>query len=74
MDYSHGRHLAVVELRIAELRGHIDRQRQVLSELDAAKLGKTETAEFARQLLRTLERNLQCQIRDKKRVSALVRK
>lgn len=53
-----GRRLAGTERRVVQLTGHVDCQRAVIDALEAAGRGKSETAEIARDLLGTLERNL----------------
>ena len=61
-----GRRLAVTERRVGQLKGHVDSQRGVIDALEAAGLGKTETAEIARELLGTMEQNLRREIAHRK--------
>jgi hypothetical protein len=61
-----GRRLAVTERRIPQLKGHVDCQRAVIDALEAAGRGKTETADIARDLLGTLERNLRSETAHRK--------
>jgi len=46
------------ERRISQLKHHVDQQRSVIFGLEAARRGSTETAEIARDLLRTMEQNV----------------
>jgi hypothetical protein len=64
------RQLALVERQIARGEQHATIRRDVLTYLEAAGLGSSETAEFARDLLRTTENNLRARIAERKRLRA----
>jgi hypothetical protein len=70
MEYSDHRHLALIARRIAELESHIERQRQILADLEKAKRSNSEIAEIVRETLRILGLNLERQVRDRKRTRA----
>ena len=52
------RRLAHTERRISELEQHVARQRNVVAWLDATGRGRSESADIAHDLLRTMEFNL----------------
>ena len=60
------RRLTTVERRITELEYHAEGHRSIIAGLEAAGRADSETAEVARDLLRTTERNLRCEIADRK--------
>jgi hypothetical protein len=70
MEYSDHRHLALIARRIAELENHIERQRQILADLEKAKRSNSEIAEIVRETLMILGLNLERQVRDRKRTRA----
>jgi nicotinic acid mononucleotide adenylyltransferase len=74
MEYSDHGHLALIAQRIAELELHIARQRKIVAVLEEANRGSSETAETVREAVRIMERNLECEIRDRKRTRARMRK
>jgi hypothetical protein len=73
MEYSDHRHLALIARRIAELESHIERQRQILADLEKAKRSNGEIAEIVRDTLGILALNLERQVRDRKRTRARMR-
>ena len=60
------RRLTTVERRITELEYHAERRRGVIAGLEAAGRGNGETAEVARDVLRTTQRNIKSEIADRK--------
>ena len=60
------RWLARTERRIGELQQYAEGHRSVVAHLEAAGRGNSETAEVARDLLRTTERNLKGEIAGRK--------
>jgi len=64
------RQLALTERRISELEHHIARQRGVIASLESAGRGGSETAEIARDLLRTMEFNVRRELGDRRRLRA----
>lgn len=62
------RYLALTRRRMVELRHHIERQRGIVADFEAGR-STEEGLQIARDLLQTLERNLQCQIRHERRLT-----
>lgn len=62
------RYLALTRRRIVELGNHIERQRRIVADFEAGR-STEEGLQIARDLLQTLELNLQCQIRHERRLT-----
>jgi hypothetical protein len=60
------RRLALLERRLSELEHVLNRQCGVVSGLEAVGRGRSETAEIARELLRTMELNFKRAIAERK--------
>ena len=66
------RQLALTERRIGELEHHIACQRSVIASLESAGRGSSETAEIARDVLRTMEFNVRRELADRTRLHVVL--
>ena len=61
------RQLALVERQIARAEQHVAIRRDIITYLEAVGRGRSETAEFARDVLRFTENNLRARMAERKR-------
>ena len=66
------RQLALTERRIGELKQQVARQRSVIASLESAGRGGSETAEIARDVLRTMELNVRRELADRTRLRVVL--
>ena len=66
------RQLALTERRIGELKQQVARQRSVIASLESAGRGSSETAEIARDVLRTMELNVRRELADRTRLRVVL--
>ena len=62
------KHLAMAERHISEGEQHISHQREIIARLERAGLGGSVTANIARELLASLERNQALTIAERDRI------